>query len=277
MLIPILALIAVLFIIIERCRPASDLPEVKGWWRRIVLLNAAQAGIVIMAGFTWDRWFSRWSVFHLSDKFSAPVAAAVAYLVSTFVYYWWHRLRHESKFFWRLCHQLHHSASRIEILTSFYKHPVEILINSIIGAGLLYGVLGCDPVAGAIYTALTAVAEYFYHWNIKTPRWIGNFIQRPESHRVHHQYQRHSGNYADLPVWDWMFGTFDNPTENPARCGFSAPLEAKFGAMLKFQDVHAPPLPPTCMGCSKRTACQMQKRLAATAAPLTGTETATPS
>ena len=230
----------------------------RGWWRRIVWLNAAQAGIVIVAGFTWDRWLSSASLIRLSDHFPAPVAALIAYFISTFVYYWWHRVRHESKLFWRLCHQLHHSASRIELLTSFYKHPLEMLINSFISAGLVYFVLGCDPVAGSIYTGLTAIAEYFYHWNIRTPRWIGNFIQRPESHRVHHQYQRHTGNYADLPIWDMLFGTFDNPKENPVRCGFPAPLEAKFGGMLKFRDVHAAPLPPTCLGCGKRSACQMQ-------------------
>lgn len=263
MLIPILIVIALLFIVVERCRPGSDLPEVRGWWRRIVILNAAQAGIVVVAGLTWDKWFNGFSLLHLSRDLPAPVAALIAYFISTFVYYWWHRVRHESKLFWRLCHQLHHSASRIELLTSFYKHPLEILINSLISSFLIYFVLGCDPVAGTIYTGLTAIAEYFYHWNIRTPRWIGNFIQRPESHRVHHQYQRHTGNYADLPIWDMLFGTFDNPKENPARCGFSAPLEAKFGDMLKFQDVHAAPLPPTCLGCGKRTACHMQKLTAA--------------
>ena len=261
MLIPILIFLAVVFIIIERLRPSSALPQVRGWWRRIVLLNAAQAGIVILAGFTWDRWFSHFSLFHLSRDLPAPAAALVAYFISTFVYYWWHRVRHESTLFWRLCHQLHHSASRIELLTSFYKHPLEILINSLISAALIYLILGCDPITGALYTGLTAVAEYFYHWNIRTPRWIGNFIQRPESHRVHHQYQHHTGNYADLPIWDMLFGTFDNPREIPSRCGFSAPLEERFTDMLAFKDVHvsAPALPPTCFGCSKRTACQIQK------------------
>jgi hypothetical protein len=28
--------------------------------------------------------------------------------------------------------------------------------------------------------------EFVYHMNIRTPEWLGYFIQRPESHRVHH-------------------------------------------------------------------------------------------
>jgi hypothetical protein len=31
------------------------------------------------------------------------------------------------KGFWLIFHQLHHSPSRIEAVTSFYKHPIEIL------------------------------------------------------------------------------------------------------------------------------------------------------
>jgi hypothetical protein len=39
-------------------------------------------------------------------------------------------------------HQVHHSASRIEILTSFYKHPLEMAANSIIISVVLFAVLG---------------------------------------------------------------------------------------------------------------------------------------
>jgi len=257
----LLILIAAVMVIIERVWPGQKLPTVRGWWLRIVLVNLVQLGLVILAGVTWDRWLASFSLLHLSDWFGDITAAALAYFVSTFVYYWWHRIRHESDFFWKLCHQLHHSPRRIELLTSFYKHPVEIFINSIISAVLIYSILGCSVKAAAIYTALTAVAEYFYHWNIKTPRWIGTLIQRPESHRVHHQFQHHSQNYADLPLWDWMFGTFHNPKNSPQRCGFKPVKELQVIEMLAFRDVHrdTKEMPITCFGCSKRWACAIGK------------------
>ena len=253
--------IAVLMVGIERFWPGQELPRVKGWWARIALVNLAQLGIVILAGLTWDRWFASVSLLHLSDWLGDVPAALIAYFVSTFVYYWWHRIRHESAFFWRLCHQLHHSPQRIELLASFYKHPVEIFLNSMISAALIYTLLGCSVKAAAIYTALTAVAEYFYHWNIRTPRWIGSLIQRPESHRVHHQYQHHTQNYADLPLWDWMFGTFHNPVTSPSRCGFNPRREQRVVEILAFRDVHKVEegTPLTCFGCSKRWACAMGK------------------
>ena len=253
--------IAALMVLIERLWPGQKLPTVRGWWLRIALVNLAQVGIVIAAGMSWDRWLASASLFKSSEQLGDWGAALLTYFVSTFVYYWWHRLRHDSSWFWRLCHQLHHSPRRIEVLASFYKHPVEILINSVLSALLVYTLMGCSVKAAAIYTGLTAVAEYFYHWNVRTPRWVGWLVQRPESHRVHHQRRHHSQNYADLPIWDWMFGTLNNPEESPEKCGFDGKRERRVGDMLIFQDVHRsePLLPPTCFGCRKRWACAASK------------------
>lgn len=263
MILGLLILIAIGFFMVERLWPAMELPKVQNWWGRIILVNSIQFGILVLAGLTWDRWLSRISLFHLSSHVNDLIAAAIAYLVSTFVYYWWHRFRHESRFFWLLCHQLHHSPRRIELLTSFYKHPVEITINSILSSLIVYTLLGCSITASAYYTVLIAVAEYFYHWNINTPHWLGYLIQRPESHRVHHQYQHHTNNFADLPIWDKLFGTFKNPKTFTGQCGYDDWREDRFEDLLLFRDIHhksietLPPLQflPTCIGCSKRWAC----------------------
>lgn len=259
-----LLLIGLGMILVERLWPARALPRVEGWAARIVLVNALQLGVVLLAGVTWDRWLQGASLLHLREHLGDFAQGAVAYLVSTFVYYWWHRFRHESAFFWRLCHQLHHSPRRIELLASFYKHPVEITLNSVLSALIVYSLLGCSLAAAGWYTLLCAVAEYFYHWNVRTPRALGFFVQRPESHRVHHQFERHTGNFADLPVWDWLFGTLHNPRPGEeVSCGFQPWQEARFEDQLGFRDVHAPGaaqrpplrLLPTCLGCSKRWVC----------------------
>jgi len=259
--------IALGLILIERIYPSMTLPKVENWWGRIILCNALQLLIIILAGYTWDQWFNDWSLFRLRDNFSSVSSALLAYFVSTFVYYWWHRFRHESKFFWRLCHQLHHSPRRIEIVTSFYKHPVEITINSLLSALVVYALLGLSTEAGAYYTLLTAVAEFFYHWNVNTPHWLGYIIQRPESHRIHHKYRHHTQNFADLPIWDKLFGTFNNPRKFEGSCGYDDWQEDRFEDMLAFRDVNeastaeTAPLQflPTCIGCRKRWACATKK------------------
>jgi sterol desaturase/sphingolipid hydroxylase (fatty acid hydroxylase superfamily) len=87
---------------------------------------------------------------------------------------------------------------------------------------------------------LTGIAELFYHWNVKTPYWVGYLIQRPESHLVHHQDGLHAYNYGDLPLWDILFGTFRNPRAWDARCGFGE-REHRLTEMLAGEDVFASP------------------------------------
>ena len=220
--------------------------------------------VVILAGFTWDNWFQGYSIFKLKLHFGTVLSAFITYLVVTFIYYWWHRIRHESQLFWLLCHQLHHSPNRIEILTSFYKHPVEITLNSLLSSAIAYPLMGCSIEAAALTTFITGIAEYFYHWNIRTPFYCGYLLQRPESHRIHHMYKHHTQNFADLPIWDMLFGTFRNPKHPIARCGFDQEKEDRFEDILLFRDIHNPkvitssPLHflPTCIGCSKRWSCR---------------------
>ena len=76
------------------------------------------------------------------------------------------------------------------------------------------------------------MAELFYHWNVRTPHWLGYLFQRPEMHRRHHERNWHRSNYSDLPLWDWLFGTFDNPRQLPAECGFADQRELQLWTML---------------------------------------------
>jgi sterol desaturase/sphingolipid hydroxylase (fatty acid hydroxylase superfamily) len=251
------------FLVVEKLWPANAMPRVRAWYPRIILVNVLQGGIVVLAGFTWDQWFQGVSLFSLRSHMGVPGQAIIAYLVSTFVYYWWHRWRHTSAFWWKVCHQLHHSPRRIEVLTSFYKHPVEITLNSILSAAIVYLLLGVTVEAAAVYTVMTAIAEFFYHWNVRTPVWLGPIFQRPESHRVHHRRAYHTNNYADLPIFDMMFGTYENPRERVKQCGFRGGGEDRFEDILAFRDIHdrkvasSSPLHllPTCIGCRKRWAC----------------------
>jgi sterol desaturase/sphingolipid hydroxylase (fatty acid hydroxylase superfamily) len=223
---------------LERAMPGWRLPRVRSWPLRVLLVNAVQLGVVTLAGVTWERWLSGWSVFHLARQVPPIVGGLIAYFVATFVFYWWHRWRHENALLWRLFHQIHHSPQRIEVITSFYKHPGEMVFNSILGSLLVYTLLGLSVPGGAVYTLLTALGEFFYHTSVRTPHWIGYFFQRPEMHRIHHQYQRHRNNYGDITWWDMLFGTYENPPQWSGRCGFDDAQEQKLLKMLAYRDVH---------------------------------------
>lgn len=237
MLFYVFALAAFCFAL-ERVIPGWSLPAVRTWPVRVVLVNLVQLGIVLLAGVTWEVWLSSWSVFHLSAHVRPVVGGLIAYFIATFIFYWWHRWRHEVDILWRLFHQIHHSPQRIEVITSFYKHPGEMLVNSLIGSALVYTLLGLSLEGGAVYTACTAIGEFFYHTNVKTPQWFGYFFQRPEMHRIHHRYGRHKNNYGDIVWWDMLFGTYENPKKFIHTCGFDDPKEQQLIPMLLYKDVH---------------------------------------
>ena len=231
--------IAVGCFILERAIPGWTLPAVRTWPVRVVLINAVQLGVVVVAGVTWERWLSSSSLFHLSAHYGPVLGGCLAYFAATFVFYWWHRWRHEVNLLWRLLHQIHHSPQRIEVITSFYKHPGEMIVNSLIGSVLVYAVLGLSVEAGAIYTACTAIGEFIYHTNVKTPRWMGYFFQRPKMHRILHQHGRRRNNYGDIVWWDMLFGTYENPATFTATSGFDDSREQRVCDMLLYRDVHA--------------------------------------
>src|ERR1022692_1947467 len=117
----------------ERLLPAWPLPRIKTCPIRVILVNLVQLGVILLAGASWEKWHSSRSLFHLGLSVSPELGGLLAYFVATFVFYWWHRWRHRIDTLWLLFHQVHHSPQRIEVITSFYKHPLEMVVNSLIG------------------------------------------------------------------------------------------------------------------------------------------------
>lgn len=222
---------ALLLIALERRLPAVHQPHVPNWLLRVAALNSAQIAVVYVGALTWDRWLSHLSLWN-GEAHGAAFGIVLGYVAITFVYYWWHRARHEIPVLWRWVHQVHHSPERIEVVTSFYKHPLEIAVNGLLSSAVLHVLVGLSPASTTIVVTITGIAELFYHCNVRTPYWLGFLFQRPESHRRHHEIGIHRGNYSDLPLWDILFGTFDNPREIPQTCGFGRQRERQLWRML---------------------------------------------
>ena len=234
----ILVLITVTFLAWERIRPGRFLPVSDGWYVRSLTINLVQLLTTVIVGIYWHHWWTGWSLLTTASIGMPPLEGFGGWFVGTFVFYWWHRLRHRAGF-WQVFHQVHHSPRRIEVLTSFYKHPVEILCNSLLTSLILFPVLGVSVAAAAWYNLFAATGEYFYHANVRTPTWLRYFVQTPELHSIHHQFDVHSYNFSDIPIWDRIFGTYRDSVEFTARCGFPDGAEQKLAQMLIFRDVYA--------------------------------------
>ncbi len=238
----IVALLGAFFacLVIERFRPGWKQPDRSEWQYRVLFLAIFELCAVLAIGAAVKNWWELPSVFEW-NLYHPSFGGSIAYVAVSFVFYWWHRARHECGFLWRIFHQLHHSPGRLETLTAFYKHPLEAAANSILSATLVYLVFGLDIAGASFYTGLTISAQLLVHLNTKTPRCMGYLFQRPEMHRVHHQPGTEHLNYSDIPLWDILFGTFHNPAIFTGKCGFSASREARLGEMLQFCDVHQKP------------------------------------
>ncbi|MFA6985903.1 MAG: sterol desaturase family protein [Arenimonas sp.] len=154
-------------------------------------------------------------------------------LVAAFLLYWFHRAEHRYDWLWRATHQLHHSALRVDMLGAYFAHPLEVLVKVSVSTGSSIYLLGLTPVAAASVGVISALLSLFGHWNIRTPRWLGYVIPRPESHCLHHERDRHGRNYGDLPLWDQLFGTFENPREEfDGNVGFDPSSRIRLGDML---------------------------------------------
>ena len=239
MILIVVAACAAAMLLVECVVTGRSWPRVRGWWTRALILNGLQLSIAWCATRAWDPWMAGrrpWS----ADGLGIIGGTLAGYLAIVFIYYWWHRVRHSSHFLWRVFHQVHHSPARLEIITSFYKHPLEIFANGLLSSAIAYFLVGLSPEATTYAVMLTGIAELFYHWNVPTPHWLGYVIQRPESHCVHHQSGLHSYNFGDLPILDIMFGTFRNPKDWQASCGFGD-KEQLLGPMLRCTNVLGEP------------------------------------
>jgi len=233
---------------VERMFPARSFPQRAGWqWLGLAfLLLSMTIGTVLPLYLPVD-----WMAEHrLIDGTGLGVVggAIVGFVVLELAVYGWHRSAHTFAVMWRLFHQMHHSPQRVDIAGSLVFHPLESAAYTVIPLVVTVIVLGLDPLAAAITGYLFAFTGMFQHWNIRTPQWLGYVIQRPESHCVHHRKGVHFYNFADLPLWDMLFGTFRNPKRYLGECGFESGADLRLGAMLAFDDVNAPLYGPASRG-----------------------------
>ena len=234
-IIAVFAMLIVL-ILVECIHPARRFEDVAGWrWKCLAfmpMIVALSGGIPSLLAGVIE------SVALLPGERLGLVGGTIVGIVSSeLLVYWAHRLHHSVGFLWRWVHQLHHSAERVDVFGAAYFHPFEIIEGTIVGVLFFSVVLGLTPEAAALAVLWQAFNGVFQHGNIRTPPWLGYFIQRPEQHGLHHQRGVHGFNYANLPLWDLVFGTFKNPVAWEGLAGFYSGASKQTLSMLIGRDV----------------------------------------
>jgi sterol desaturase/sphingolipid hydroxylase (fatty acid hydroxylase superfamily) len=221
----------------EWLAPGRELPNVKHWR----LKGLTSFGIFFFLSsylpLLWDQHLARYQLIDLSGLGTVG-SAAIGLLVYELCAYGWHRWMHGSDLLWRGLHQMHHSAERLDTFGAFWFSPLDMIGWTAVGSLSLVLLVGVTPQAATLLLLGITFMGMFQHANIRTPRWLGYLIQRPESHTIHHGKGIHAFNYADLPLFDMLFGTFRNPRGFEVETGFYPGASDQLTEMLLFRDLN---------------------------------------
>lgn len=178
-------------------------------------VDALFAGILIPVyqGLLLRIYDSHFTFFRVDVINEWPIAGQIllAVLMSDFIRWFHHFLRHKIPLFWYF-HTIHHSQRDMNLFTDSRVHPVERFIEA--------GVAFIPFLSLRTDVAIASLAGWnlfgiwyarFYHSNIKSSLGILRYIMvTPQSHRVHHsRMQEHQDkNFgAIFSIWDHLFRT----------------------------------------------------------------------
>lgn len=229
--------IFLVLVIAEALIPARALPTVKFWRVKGMMAFIIYFFVSSYLPLIWNDYLAAYKIFDLTilGDYWGGLTALLFYELGVYV---WHRSMHKSNLLWRVFHQMHHSAERVDTYGAFYFSLMDIIGFTFLTSMAMIWIAGFTPQATiyAIYGAtFLAVIQ---HTNIKTPQWMGYIFQRPESHSLHHEKGVHAFNYSDLPLFDILFSTFRNPKDFSKETGFYQGASSKIGKMLLFKDIY---------------------------------------
>lgn len=184
---------------------ASASTQIPTFLMNITLLTAAYGLFVLLSEtlITWTLPITVWS-------------AVLAVLVADFIYYWEHRIAHETRILW-LQHAVHHSSRHMNIVTGIRFGPLEGIWTMITLLPML--LIGFPPeliLFGNIF--VLAYQTWIHTELIGKLGPVDSILNTPANHRVHHGCDDKylDRNYGGiLIIWDRMFGTFQTEEETP--------------------------------------------------------------
>lgn len=226
---------AALFVVLDLLAPARRFPKLRLWKLQGAAFFVLSFVVSSVAPFLWDGWLAEHTLFDAS-ALGIGWGAIVGFLVVEVGVYAWHRLDHALPFLWRF-HRTHHSAERLDIWSSFIFHPFDTVGFSFVTSLALVGGIGLQAEAALLAVGAVNVLALWQHANLKTPRWLGYFIVRPEMHQAHHERGVHGRNYSDLPVIDMLFGSYYNPPRFDGQVGFYEGASRELGALLQGREL----------------------------------------
>ncbi len=143
------------------------------------------------------------------------------FFADDFSYYWFHRISHESRFFWA-SHVVHHSSTHYNLSTALRQTWVPMTYFPF---WLWMPAVGFEPWMVLLAQSWSLIYQFWIHTERvrKLPRFLEVFLNTPSHHRVHHGSNQVylDRNYGGiLIIWDRLFGTWE-PERERVRYGLT--------------------------------------------------------
>lgn len=151
---------------------------------------------------------------------------AILFFVDDFAYYWFHRISHESRFFWNF-HVVHHSSEHFNLSVAVRQSWFSGLSAWVFYAPVM--LLGFAPWMFGLMHGFNLLYQFWIHTeHIRSLGPLEYVLNTPSHHRVHHGVNDVylDRNYAGvLIIWDRLFGSFTKESET-VRYGIIKPLKS---------------------------------------------------
>ena len=239
--------ISLAMIAIEAALAGMSIIKAKYRARDTVASLSMQAGNIgvnlLMAGFIFGglKLAYRARIFDISS--SSPWAWFVLFFLDDFTYYWFHRISHESRFWWA-AHVNHHSSREYNLSTALRQSWTGIIVGTWM-PWIPLAILGFPPEMILTQQGFNLFYQFWIHTEVirRMPAWFEYVFNTPSHHRVHHA---SNGIYLDrnyagvLMVWDRWFGTFapERDAEAP-RYGIVKNIETHNPLRIAFHEWRA--------------------------------------
>ena len=166
------------FMLWEAVAPGRKLAKIRGWIPRALGSFAVYFYLSSYLPLIWDEYLAQYQLFDLSGL-GTMTGAAIGIFVYEGLVYAWHRALHQSDWLFRSFHQMHHSAERMDTYGAFYFSPLDMAGFTLLGSLSLSLIVGLSPQAVTVFLFVTMFLGIFQHTSVKTPQWLGYFVQRP--------------------------------------------------------------------------------------------------
>jgi len=222
--------ILLLFLVVERLRPAQRRPFFARGYRQDVLYAVLNATLVVPLVVALSLSFAElaskslpWIVVPHSEFAPRWLVIALIFVAMDACNWTAHLANHKVRVLWRF-HELHHSQEDMSVLTVFRTHPlihVSYLIALIPGIILVAN----GAVTTSLLVAYAAVVA-FEHSNTNLSFGpLNRIFCSPNYHRIHHRVEgRQDVNLGfALTIWDQLSGRAVFPTNETIRIDTGLP------------------------------------------------------